>query len=141
LSASPSVSSSITGKGHGRLKSVLQPKGGLGSLLGSELETAHAGAYRDRSTSIERNAFVSQDVFGINFNVHGRQGEEVDFVGIYDGHGPNGENVARYSALKLSHFVMNAYNHSKLPFEQAIQAGCIRMDAQMRKESALMDGK
>ncbi len=65
------------------------------------------------------NPFSSQDTFCIVLN-HERD-ERLDFLGLFDGHGSNGEHLARFVALNLCDIVLGehrAQNRDKKDFCQ-----------------------
>ena len=79
-----------------------------------------------------------QDAFGINLNTETKDGE-VDFFGVFDGHGPNGENISRFVALKLCDMVVSRYNKNNPGFPQAIETSCLVLDEKIRNTKELMD--
>ncbi len=78
-----------------------------------------------------------QDAFSINLNQPTKD-DDVAFMAVFDGHGPNGENVARFVASHLSDAVLELYNAGS-SFPQSIEAACFKIDEQMRSVTALMD--
>ncbi len=78
-----------------------------------------------------------QDAFSINLNTKAK-GEDIAFMGVFDGHGPNGENVARFIAYNLSEEVLEQYNSGQ-SFPQSIETACLLLDDRMRRTKKLMD--
>ena len=67
-------------------------------------------------------------------------GSEVDCIGVFDGHGPNGENVSRYVAVRLCDLVNEVYCRDEdIGYDEAIESACFELDEQMRHEEDLMD--
>lgn len=79
-----------------------------------------------------------QDAFSINLNTATKDGE-VDFFGVFDGHGPNGENISRFVAYKLCDMVVSQYSKKNQSFPQAIETACLLLDEKMRSTKELMD--
>ncbi len=72
-----------------------------------------------------------QDSFSIGLN-HSVKGKvPVDFVGIFDGHGTDGENVSRVVAKYLCEEVLMEYEKTG-QFEQSIETACFNLDAAIR---------
>ncbi len=61
-----------------------------------------------------------------------------DFFGICDGHGKNGENIARYVAKNIGQKVYDLYeaDHSK-SFVKCCEKACIEMDKEIRSNKRL----
>ncbi len=73
------------------------------------------------------------------FIVHLGTGKEAfDYFGVFDGHGPNGEHVARYSANNLGEIVDSQYAETR-DFALSIETGCLMLDDQLRENPKLMD--
>ncbi len=75
-----------------------------------------------------------QDVFTVDLdNNEGMRGAvPIDFMGIMDGHGPNGETVALFVANNLNDMVQELCmrgNH----FLEAIETGCLELDSRIRR--------
>lgn len=71
--------------------------------------------------------------------------EEIDFLGVFDGHGTNGENVSRFVAQNICDVVMNKATQpaaegeqKKVDFCQAISQGCLELDEKVRTNESLM---
>ncbi len=89
-----------------------------------------------------------QDSFSVSLNCDeksnsssegsGGGGADIDFFGVFDGHGLNGENIARHVAYNLSDSVLRQYAVGSLTFPQAVQMGFLLLDAQMRQDPDLM---
>lgn len=80
-----------------------------------------------------------QDAFSLNLSSQVR-GDELDYFGVFDGHGPNGENIARHVAFTLYDVVVKKYaEDEKRSFPEAIEMGCLYLDAQMKVNPGLMD--
>ena len=78
-----------------------------------------------------------QDAFSLSLSSTAR-GVPVDFMGIYDGHGPNGENIAREVAENLCDEVIRHYETDKsYTFSQAIEMGCVLLDDRIRSDPDL----
>ena len=77
-----------------------------------------------------------QDAFSLILNYE--KDPCTDFLGVFDGHGPNGGPIARYVALNLFNVVMKKYLDQKQQLQEAIQAGFSELDESMRTESSLM---
>jgi len=79
-----------------------------------------------------------QDAFALSLSCRCRE-KELDFFGVFDGHGPNGENVSRYVARNLCDIVLEHYESCPdiVEFAQSIEVGCMLLDDEMRKEPDL----
>ena len=49
-----------------------------------------------------------QDAFSLSLSCATKEAE-VDFFGVFDGHGPNGENMSRFVAYKLCDTVLEQF--------------------------------
>ncbi len=79
-----------------------------------------------------------QDAFSLNLNSSTRE-SNMDFFGVFDGHGPNGENISTHVAQNLSDFVLTDYLEDKTStFPQSIESGCLLLDSQMKSSQSLM---
>ncbi len=80
-----------------------------------------------------------QDAFIINL---ASETQSAALFGVCDGHGPNGENVARYVATRIGTAVLREKGSSE-DYPTAIEAACLKLDEQLRKDKAQMnkDGK
>ena len=63
--------------------------------------------------------------------------EIVDFLGVFDGHGQNGENVSRFVARNICDIVMHKASAEGLDFCQAISEGCLELDELLRGDADL----
>ncbi len=77
-----------------------------------------------------------QDAFCVVLNHE--KGEKVDFLGVFDGHGTNGEDVSRFVAANLCDIVM-AKSEDEADFGRAIVDGCLELDDVIRNEESLKD--
>ncbi len=69
------------------------------------------------------------------------QDDRLDFLGLFDGHGTNGENLARFVAENVCDIVLR--RHSAQPpdgrdFCQAIVSGCLELDELARRSGELL---
>ncbi len=79
-----------------------------------------------------------QDAFSVQLNKQARD-NVLDYFGVFDGHGPNGENVARECALNLSNHVIALYEREpSFAFPQAIEMGCLLFDDYLRNLKPIM---
>ncbi len=79
-----------------------------------------------------------QDAFNITLGGTARY-NPLDFFGVFDGHGPNGELIAREVAFNLCDEVVRHYEADKsYTFAEAIEMGCILIDDRMRSDPSLM---
>ena len=78
-----------------------------------------------------------QDAYSINLNTHAKK-DEIAFMGVFDGHGPNGENIARFIAYNISEQVLDQYTNGQ-SFPQSIETACLLLDDRMRLTKKLMD--
>ncbi len=78
-----------------------------------------------------------QDSFSIGLN-HSAKDQPVDFVGIFDGHGPNGENISRVVAKYLCEEVLLEFEETD-KFEQSIETVCYDLDEAIRNAPELED--
>ncbi len=70
------------------------------------------------------------------------KGSKIDFFGIFDGHGPNGENVAREAAAGLCPFVYRIFEEEeKCSLAQAIEMGCLLFDDHLREDPKLKNAE
>ncbi len=68
--------------------------------------------------------------------------KDMDFFGVFDGHGPNGEDISRFLAYKLCGVILGQYRKTKQSFAQCIETGCLMVDRKIRRNHDLMeDGK
>ena len=80
-----------------------------------------------------------QDAFSLNLGNSGIKESNMDYFGVFDGHGPNGENISTHVAQNLNDFVVADYIEDKSStFPQSIENGCLQLDTQMRKDQSLM---
>ncbi len=79
-----------------------------------------------------------QDAFVVGLNA----GVDVapDLFGVFDGHGENGENVARYAAKNIGNMIADIYEaNGKKEFEDCCQKACVRLDDDIRYNKNLMN--
>ena len=69
-----------------------------------------------------------QDAFSIVLN-HSKQ-PGIDYTGIFDGHGPNGENIAAYASRRLCDLVVDAIC-SGTEVTAAIRSSCLALDKEI----------
>ncbi len=79
-----------------------------------------------------------QDAFNITLSTRTAD-SHLDFFGVFDGHGPNGENISKFVAYKLCDAAVQQYNKTKQTFPQAIETACLLLDEEMRSTAMLMD--
>ncbi len=80
-----------------------------------------------------------QDVFSINLHAGGKVfSEHIDFMGVMDGHGPNGEAIAMFLATNLCDTVLNFYEKGQ-HFLESIKTACLLIDTRMRSAPNLKD--
>jgi len=78
-----------------------------------------------------------QDTFSLVLN-HGDD-SDVDFIGIFDGHGKNGENVARFVGQNICDIVLHKFRHQqKEDFCECIVEGCMELDELIRSDNKRM---
>ena len=75
---------------------------------------------------------VMQDALAISL---GEENEDVDFVGVFDGQGPNGRNFARYAAYRVLDYVYDSLVEFQDDFGSAIQAGFLRLDSSLKDKT------
>ncbi len=64
----------------------------------------------------------------------------VDFMGVMDGHGPNGENIAMFVAHHLCDTVLEEYRKlRKEDFLESIKTACLVLDEKIRLSAQMMD--
>ncbi len=75
-----------------------------------------------------------QDSFALSLSCRDHA-SDIDFFGVFDGHGINGENVSRHVAYRISDLVLKVYaEREDMTFPQAIEAGFLLLDAQIRRD-------
>lgn len=79
-----------------------------------------------------------QDSFSLSLSRKAKN-KEIDFFGVFDGHGPNGEDISRYLAYKLCGVVLGQFRKTKQSFPQCIETGCLKVDNKIRKTQKLME--
>ncbi len=79
-----------------------------------------------------------QDAFSVNLTTRTKDGP-LDFFGVFDGHGPNGENVSKFVAYKICQVVERQYDRTAQTFPQAIESACLLLDERLRKTAFLKD--
>ncbi len=80
-----------------------------------------------------------QDVFSVNLQAGGEMfSEQIDFMGVMDGHGPKGEDVAMFVATNLCDTVLNFYEKGH-HFLESIETACLLIDKRMRSNNSLRD--
>ncbi len=84
-----------------------------------------------------------QDAFSLSLDCNTTD-SHMDFFGVFDGHGPNGENISKHVACNLSDVVLGDYLQERnVTFPESIERGCLSLDADMRRLPELMsaDGR
>ncbi len=76
-----------------------------------------------------------QDAYIVHLSA---DGSELDYFGVFDGHGPNGEHVARYCANHLGD-VVEGQMAQLGEFSASIETGCMLLDEQLRIDPKLKD--
>ena len=79
-----------------------------------------------------------QDAFSLSLSCATKEAE-VDFFGVFDGHGPNGENMSRFVAYKLCDMVLEEFARPNQSFPQAIETACLMLDRDMESTPELME--
>ncbi len=67
--------------------------------------------------------------------------DRLDFLGLFDGHGTNGENMARFVAQNLCDVVLRRHDlqpEGGRDFCQAIVDGCLELDEAARRSGELL---
>ncbi len=78
-----------------------------------------------------------QDAFIVNL---ASETDSMALFGVCDGHGPNGENVARYIATRLGKAVQRQHSSSGgRGYQESIETACLVLDDQLRHEKSMMD--
>ncbi len=80
-----------------------------------------------------------QDIFSVDLD-QGIAADSipVDFMGVMDGHGPNGENIAMFVAHHLCDTVLELYKKGH-HFLESIEMACLVLDEKIRLSSQMMD--
>ncbi len=79
-----------------------------------------------------------QDSFSLTLGRKAK-GKTIDFFGVFDGHGPNGEDISRFLAYKLCGVVLGQFRKTKQSFAQCIETGCLMVDKKISKTQSLME--
>ena len=83
-----------------------------------------------------------QDAFSLCLTTVVRD-KEVNYLGVFDGHGPNGENVSRFVAFNLCEYVLGHYESSAqgkgLP--ESIEVGSLKLDQELRETESMKNEK
>ena len=85
-----------------------------------------------------------QDAFCVVLNHE--SGENVDFLGMFDGHGGGGEDVAKFVAAHLCDLVVKKANGDDCradpnKFSKAIVEGCLELDETIKRQDSLKDSE
>ena len=84
-----------------------------------------------------------QDAFCVVLNHE--SGENVDFLGMFDGHGSGGEDVAKFVATHLCDLVVKKANGDSGSdpdkFSKAIVEGCLELDEMIKRQDSLKDSE
>ncbi len=110
---------------------ITSPKAREGSLAIQNDRVVTAAAW-----SVGGRPYM-QDSFSLGLN-HIAKGKPVDFVGIFDGHGRNGENVSRVVAKYLCEQVLKEYEQEE-NFEKCIEATCFNLDNAIKHAPEMKD--
>ncbi len=79
-----------------------------------------------------------QDAFSLDLSCSAKK-SEVDFFGVFDGHGPNGEGISRQVACNICKVVLKYYLcNAKSTLPQSIEMGCLILDDDLRRDPAVV---
>ncbi len=75
-----------------------------------------------------------QDAFSLSLSCSAKK-TDLDFFGVFDGHGPNGEAISRHVACSICEIVLKYFaQDTRHTLPQAIEMGCLILDAQMKSD-------
>ncbi len=75
-----------------------------------------------------------QDAFSLSLSCSAKD-SDLDFFGVFDGHGPSGEVMSRHVACSICEVVLKYFTRdAKHTLPQSIEMGCLILDAQIRTD-------
>ncbi len=81
-----------------------------------------------------------QDAFSLSLSCSAKK-SDLDFFGVFDGHGPQGESISRQVACSLCEVILKYYTQNpKNTLPQSIEMGCLILDSELRKDPEVMSG-